>query len=554
MPGIIRCRKQSVLKKLGANVVAAAEGCEGAARFQEFQGAQMNLFVPTQCVGHRGTIARKRRRIKDDQVKARNDALVRFDGGVRLEPVKDIDGLKGALVRESVFLRITGGGGNRIRTLIQQVNVRCTGPGGVQTEAAEETKAIKHLAVFGKPGYGLIICLLIEVHSGLMASHEVGLKLNAIQQHRNGPGNFPGQYAIGFRQAFKLARGHIAALRDGTGGKDFLQGGHNVCFASVHAECGDLHDQDILIFVHDQAAQKVTFGIDHPEGGGVRQMALPHGERRADSLLKECLIRNDPVLGKQTDIDFGLGIVKAGAEQSLAVILDLHKIAIGSRAGQAEHFVIINPGMPRHDAVGFTGSKENGGECINDCRHIPSFASRPVAGKQIHFNEDDNLLVLFGEPSDNSFKLMKTTFPVSSLLHQKNVTLWSVTPETTVFDAIRLMAEKNIGALPVLSEGRLLGIFTERDYTRKIALQGKSSRATQVSAVVTEKVLTVAPGDSVEECMRLMTENRVRHLPVVADGRVAGIISIGDLVNWIISAQNAEIEQLEQYIAGGAPA
>ncbi len=134
------------------------------------------------------------------------------------------------------------------------------------------------------------------------------------------------------------------------------------------------------------------------------------------------------------------------------------------------------------------------------------------------------------------------------------MTLWSVTPETTVFDAIRLMAEKNIGALPVLSEGRLLGIFTERDYTRKIALQGKSSRATQVSAVVTEKVLTVAPGDSVEECMRLMTENRVRHLPVVADGRVAGIISIGDLVNWIISAQNAEIEQLEQYIAGGAPA
>ena len=134
------------------------------------------------------------------------------------------------------------------------------------------------------------------------------------------------------------------------------------------------------------------------------------------------------------------------------------------------------------------------------------------------------------------------------------MTLWSVTPETTVFDAIRLMAEKNIGALPVLSEGRLLGIFTERDYTRKIALQGKSSRATQVSAVVTEKVLTVAPGDSVEECMRLMTETRVRHLPVVADGRVAGIISIGDLVNWIISAQNAEIEQLEQYIAGGAPA
>jgi len=100
----------------------------------------------------------------------------------------------------------------------------------------------------------------------------------------------------------------------------------------------------------------------------------------------------------------------------------------------------------------------------------------------------------------------------------------------------------------------LVGIFTERDYTRKIALQGKSSRETRVREVVTEKVVTVTPADSMEDCMKLMTENRVRHLPVVAAGKVAGIVSIGDLVNWIIFTQNAKIEQMERYIAGGVAA
>lgn len=156
--------------------------------------------------------------------------------------------------------------------------------------------------------------------------------------------------------------------------------------------------------------------------------------------------------------------------------------------------------------------------------------------------------------ADNNFKPMNTSYPISSLLHHKPATLWSVTPETTVFDAIRLMADKNIGALLVLADGKLVGIFTERDYTRKIALQGKSSRETRVREVVTEKVVTVTPADSMEDCMKLMTENRVRHLPVVAAGKVAGIVSIGDLVNWIIFTQNAKIEQMERYIAGGVAA
>jgi CBS domain-containing protein len=129
--------------------------------------------------------------------------------------------------------------------------------------------------------------------------------------------------------------------------------------------------------------------------------------------------------------------------------------------------------------------------------------------------------------------------------------LWSIPPETTVYEAIRLMAEKNIGALPVLSDGRLVGLFTERDYARKIVLQGKSSKETRVREIFTGVVITVKPQDSVEDCMKLMTEHRVRHLPVVDKGNVIGIVSIGDLVNWTISTQAAQIAQMEQYIAGG---
>lgn len=146
---------------------------------------------------------------------------------------------------------------------------------------------------------------------------------------------------------------------------------------------------------------------------------------------------------------------------------------------------------------------------------------------------------------------MKTAYPISSLLHHKSSEVWSVPPESTVFDAIKIMAEKNIGSLPVVDKGRLVGIFTERDYTRKIALAGKSSRETKVTEITTKEVMTVTPDDSVEDCMRLMTDKRVRHLPIMEGGNLVGIISIGDLVNWIISTQNAEIEQMERYIAGG---
>ena len=146
---------------------------------------------------------------------------------------------------------------------------------------------------------------------------------------------------------------------------------------------------------------------------------------------------------------------------------------------------------------------------------------------------------------------MKTSVPVSSLLHHKGAALWSIPPEATVFDAIRLMADKNVGALLVMSGGRLDGVISERDYTRKVALRGKSSRETRVREILSSRVVSVTPADSVEECMRLMTEHRVRHLPVLEGKDVVGIISIGDLVNWTISAQDAAIAQMEQYFTGG---
>jgi CBS domain-containing protein len=141
--------------------------------------------------------------------------------------------------------------------------------------------------------------------------------------------------------------------------------------------------------------------------------------------------------------------------------------------------------------------------------------------------------------------------PISTLLHHKTAEVWSIAPEATVFEAIKLMAEKNIGSLLVMSGGKLLGVFTERDYSRKIALQGKSSKDTRVREIISTQVVSVTPQHSIEDCMKLMTENRVRHLPVLEGEKVVGIISIGDLVNWIISAQSAAIAQMEQYIAGG---
>lgn len=142
---------------------------------------------------------------------------------------------------------------------------------------------------------------------------------------------------------------------------------------------------------------------------------------------------------------------------------------------------------------------------------------------------------------------------IASILKTKGSTIWSVAPDTTVYDALALMAERSIGAVLVLSDSRLAGIVSERDYARKIVLQGKSSKDTPVHEIMTRSPVTVTPDHTVDECMVIMTQSRVRHLPVLIGDRVAGIVSIGDLVNAIISAQAHTINQLHTYISGTYP-
>ena len=140
---------------------------------------------------------------------------------------------------------------------------------------------------------------------------------------------------------------------------------------------------------------------------------------------------------------------------------------------------------------------------------------------------------------------MKT---VQQMLQGKAQRLLSVHPEATVYDALQLMAQADVGALVVLDGERLTGIFSERDYARKVILFGKSSRETLVREIMTEKVLCVRPDQTVDQCMALMTDKRVRHLPVLDHKRVTGVISIGDVVKEVISEQRFMIEQLENYI------
>ncbi len=139
---------------------------------------------------------------------------------------------------------------------------------------------------------------------------------------------------------------------------------------------------------------------------------------------------------------------------------------------------------------------------------------------------------------------------VSQCLQRKGRSVWSIGPDASVYDALQLMAEKDIGALLVLEGDELAGIFSERDYARKVVLKGKSSKETTLREIMTSRVIYVHQHQSIDECMALMTEYHVRHLPVLEGEKLVGVISIGDVVKEIISEQKFVIEQLEQYITG----
>ncbi|GMU58752.1 MAG: CBS domain-containing protein [Myxococcales bacterium] len=148
---------------------------------------------------------------------------------------------------------------------------------------------------------------------------------------------------------------------------------------------------------------------------------------------------------------------------------------------------------------------------------------------------------------------MKLNESIGAVLAAKGLGVLTITPEATVYEAIKTMADHNVGGLVVMEGDYLLGVLSERDYTRKVALQGRNSKTTRVREILDRSPVTVSARDDVEDCMRLMTRLRVRHLPVMEGPRVVGIVSIGDLVNFIITAQDATIEQLVHYITGDYP-
>ncbi|HJX98149.1 MAG TPA: CBS domain-containing protein [Chthoniobacterales bacterium] len=141
---------------------------------------------------------------------------------------------------------------------------------------------------------------------------------------------------------------------------------------------------------------------------------------------------------------------------------------------------------------------------------------------------------------------------IAAVLGQKNREIFSVTPDTSVDDAVKMMDEKNVGALLVMKGDKLVGMLSERDYTRKVMLRGKKSSETKVSEIMSSNLTVTHPNEGVDECLRAMTDKRFRHLPVLDEkGKVIGVVSIGDLVKYVISCQSAAIAHLESYISGG---
>ena len=171
-----------------------------------------------------------------------------------------------------------------------------------------------------------------------------------------------GEKSVGLRQSFELTRRDVVPLDDGARFEDFLKRGDNHVLPQIHSERGGLHDEDVLVFIHDQATEQIALGVDDAEGSRRRHIALAHRERGPDAFLEELRVQFHAVVREHADVDLRFGIVETGAEKTLTMILHLHQVAVVGRRGEALDGAVVNPRMAGENPVSFAGANNNGGQ------------------------------------------------------------------------------------------------------------------------------------------------------------------------------------------------
>lgn len=353
--------EDDLLERVCVDVMGAAERGEDAISLEKLEGAEVNLLVAAEGVGDRGAVASEGRWIQDDQIVARDDFFVGASGGLGFEPVEDVGGFEGALPGEAIYFGVFCGRGESFGALVETVDLGSAGFGCVQGETAQEAEGVEDVCAFSIASDGLVVDLLVEVIAGFMAAEEVDREFHSVQI--DGDRAFEGAVndAVDFGEPFEFAGADIVSFDDGAGLKHRLEHVNDVGLAGLHAEGGKLEGKDILVFVDDEAAEEVAFGVYDTEGSGVRQGAFAEVEGFADALFEIGAIDFDPVGVDEPDVDLGFTVVEANAEEAMAMILHLDGGAVCGSAGEAQDGAGIDPGMAGQDAICFAGAKHHSG-------------------------------------------------------------------------------------------------------------------------------------------------------------------------------------------------